>query len=266
MTYKKITSTSNPLVKEALKTKERKDRHRYDFLSEGQHLLEMAIGAKAQIRRVFFTSHYKSKSGVLLERISEKGCEFIETTEHILSRLSETETPQGIVAVVSYKECDLSEVSPGSNPLIVVCDGIQDPGNLGTIIRTSDAFGVDAVVLLPGTCDALSPKAVRASAGSVFNLPVLSTEPVILIEWLRKKMIRLIVTELTAPRTIYESDLLKPLAFVFGNEAMGVSRAMRKEGEIFLSIPMRGRAESLNVSVSAAICLYETVRQRNLRP
>ncbi len=265
MTYKKVTSSSNRLVKEALKIKARKGG-RHDFLIEGQHLLEMAIGAKAHIRRVFFTSHYRSKSGVLLKRLPEEGCEFIETTAHVLSRLAETDTPQGIVAVVSYKAYDLWEVSLKRVPLIVVCDGIQDPGNLGTIIRTSDAFGADAVILLPGTCDALASKAMRASAGSIFNLPVLTAEPLTLIEWLRTKAIRLIVTELTAPRTIYESDLLGPLAFVFGNEAAGVSKTIRKEGDISLSIPMRGGAESLNVSVAAAICLYETVRQRRLRP
>lgn len=266
MTYKKIASASNPLVKEALKIKERKAGDRYNFLIEGQHLLEMAIDAKVQIRQVFFTTHYKSRGGALLERISEKGCEFIETTEHILSKLSDTETPQGILAVISYKAYDLRGVPLRSNPLIVVCDGIQDPGNLGTIVRTSDAFGAEAVVLLPGTCDPLVPKVVRASAGSVFNLPVLSVEADILFEWLRAKAIRLIVTEARAPRTICESDLLKPLAFVFGNEATGVSEDVRKKGDMSLSIPMAGKAESLNVAASAAICLYEAVRQRKLQP
>lgn len=262
---RKITSPTNSLIKEALRVKERRTDRGADFLIEGQHLLEMAIGAKARISQVFFTDHYKAKSGVFLEALPGKGCEFIETTDHIISKLSDTETPQGIVALVSYKEYLLPEISLRGTPLIVVCDGIQDPGNLGTIIRTSDASGTDAVILLPGTCDALSPKTIRASAGSIFNLPVISSDPETFTKWLRGRQVMLIASDMSAPSTIYESDLRKPLAFVFGNEAHGVSKYIREKADKVLAIPLLGKAESLNVSVSAAICLYEAVRQRKSR-
>lgn len=265
MTFKKITSASNPLVKEVLKIKERKAADRHDFLIEGQHLFEMAVGASAQIKQVFFTSQYRVKYGPFPEGIPEKGCEYIETTEHVLSRLSDTETPQGIAAVVSYKAHGLGDISLRANPLLVVCDGIRDPGNLGTIIRTSDAFGAHAVVLLPGTCDALAPKVVRASAGSIFNVPVLSAGQEELLGWLQAKKINLIVTDTNADRIIYEADLLNPVAFVFGNEGAGVGPDIKERREICFRVPMPGRAESLNVAVCAAIALYEAFRQRRSR-
>lgn len=277
MRYRKITSQSNPFIKEALKLKERKGvrggmkflyaagRLQEDFLIEGHHLLEMAIASDANIKRVFFTNNYKSKNEGFLRMVSRKGIELIETTEHLLVKISDTEAPQGVAAVISYMTKTLQGLSLKITPFIVVCDGIQDPGNLGTIIRTSDAAGADAVIILPGTCDALMPKVIRATAGSIFNLPVLFSEVNVLIEWLRKKAISLFVTDVKAPKTIYDSDLRRSLAFVFGNEAGGVSETLKREGDMLLNIPIPGKAESLNVAISAAICLYEAVRQRRAR-
>ncbi|HWR59016.1 MAG TPA: RNA methyltransferase [Thermodesulfovibrionales bacterium] len=266
MTYRKITSISNPIIKGALKVKERKACRPEDFLIEGQHLLEMAVAANTEVRQIFLTARYRSKNEGFLREVERQGWDFIETTDHILSKLSDTETPQGIVAVVSYSVGGLRAVSLKDQPLIIVCDGIQDPGNLGTIIRTSDAAGAGAVILLPGTCDAFSPKVIRASAGSVFNIPVLSVDVGILIKWLHEKGIMIVVTDARMPMTIYESDLRKPLAFVFGNEAKGVSECLKGHGDLFLGIPILGKAESLNVAASAAICLFETVRQRRSQP
>ena len=264
MRYREIISASNSAIKEALKIKEREAGSRSDFLVEGLHLLEMAFASGAGIKRVFVTHSFRSKNEALLRQISGKGSELIETTEHILSKLSDTETPQGVTAVVSYKGYDLADISLRDNPLIVVCDGIRDPGNLGTIIRTSDAAGADAVILLPGTCDFLASKVVRASAGSIFSIPVLPAGPDAMIQWLREKSIKLVIADARASETVYEADLRKRLAFVLGNEARGVSEVVRAKGDLLLRIPIMGSAESLNVGVSAAVFLYETVRQRTM--
>ena len=263
MRYKTITSPSNPLIKETLKAK--KTRLRNTLIVEGNRLLEMALASDADIRRVFFTRNYRSKKETFLRQLSKKAAELIETTENILSKLADTETPQGVVAEVVYKSSELQGLSLRSNPLIVVSDGIRDPGNLGTIIRTADAAAADAVIILPGTCDPFTPKAVRATAGSIFNLPVLSAEPEHLIEWLGKESIGIVAADVHASMTIYDADLRKPLAFVFGNEASGVSDYFRKKSAVRLSIPIPGKAESLNVATSAAICLFEAVRQRRGR-
>lgn len=274
MRYRKITSPSNPVIRDALKLKGRKGvRGGMEFLHaagglqkyliiEGHRILQAAINSNADIKRLFFTGNYKTKNEEFLREVSRKGIELIETTEQILSKISDTETPQGIAAIVSYKTQTLRELQLKNVPLIVVCDGIQDPGNLGTIIRTSDAAGADAVVILPGTCDAFATKAIRSTAGSIFNLHIICSESDILLKWLREKAIALFVTDINAPKTIYDVDLRRPLAFVFGNEAGGVSENLKKKGDMLLNIPIPGGAESLNVATSAAICLYEAVRQR----
>lgn len=212
--------------------------------------------------KIFFSPDFGSKNERFLRTLSQSGRELIETTERILLRLSDTETPQGVVAVASCRPVDLREVTLRDCPLVVICDGTQDPGNLGTIIRTSDAAGADAVILLSGTCDPFAPKVIRATAGSIFNLPVIRAKPDIAMEWLRGKSISLFVTETDASTIIYDADLRRPVAFVFGNEARGVSRGVKEQSDVILRIPLLGRAESLNVAAACAVCLYEAVRQR----
>lgn len=260
MRHIKITSLSSPLIKEAIK--EKKKRQQSNILIEGLHLLEMAIAAGAEVKRVFFTESFKSKNEKFLRQLSGKAPDLIETTDDILSRLSDTETPQGIVAIASYKPFQFHELKLKTIPLIVVADGIQDPGNLGSIIRTSDAAGADAVIILQDTCDAFMPKVIRSTAGSIFNIPIVYSNGDDLIRWLKVKQISLFVTDITASETVYEADFKRPLAFVFGNEAHGASEGIKHKATAILNIPILGRAESLNVASSAAICLYEAVRQR----
>lgn len=265
MEYPIITSASNPKVREVLEVRDKRGGQRHNaFLIEGPHLLEMAVNAGCVIRRVFFSESFiKKESGRrLLKQLSEAGSDIYTAREQIISKLAETETPQGILAVASCAPVDLNALTLRGYPFIVAAEGIQDPGNLGTIIRTSDAAGADAVVILPGTCDPFTPKSLRATAGSIFNLPVIFSETEDMTGWLKKRGISLIVTDRDADKSIFNSDLQGPLALVFGNEAQGVSQRLRDTADILIRIPIIGRAESLNVAASAAICLYETVRQR----
>jgi len=274
MRYREITSPTNHLIKETLNEK-KQGRHDNLFI-EGHRLIEMAIASGAEIvgspksrrllgvtvRRVFFTPTYRVKNERFLRRLSKRVPDLIETTAHILSKLAETETPQGIVAVAACRLHKLNDLSLKANPLIVVCDGIQDPGNLGTIIRTSDAAQADAVITLRGTCDPFMSKVIRATAGSIFNIPVVPSDTDEVIEWLKEKGIAILVADTRASGTIYETDLSRALAFVFGNEAEGVGDKLKGVADMLLKIPIYGRAESLNVASSAAICLYEAIRQR----
>lgn len=261
MRYTKITSAANQHIKDIVQIREKRAKFRHTaFLVEGPHLVEMALNARVHIKEVFATEAFinTKEHQDMLRKIT--GTVF-EVPEQVLKKITDTETPQGIVAVAGYEPSTLDTLSLKANPLLVVLDAIQDPGNLGTIIRTADAAAADAVILLPGSCDVFMPKVIRATAGSIFNLPLIYTEPASLVDWLRKKKIRLVVTAADAGKTIFESDLSGNIAIAFGNEAHGISDHLRKAADLFLNIPILGKAESLNVATSAAICLYEAVRQ-----
>lgn len=262
---RKITSLSNPKIRETLEIKNKRDRYRERaFIIEGPHLVEMSLASGNPIEKVFFTGSFsvKKEGRGLLSKISKRTFEIFEVTDRILNKLTDTETPQGIIAIGSCKTKSLEEISFRSIPLIVIIDGVQEPGNLGTIIRTSDASGADAVIILRGTCDPFMQKTIRANAGSIFNIPVIHAETDTLLKWLASEKIYLFVTALDAEISIFDADLKRALAFVFGNEAHGVSDRMKKNADLILKIPIFGRAESLNVAASAAVCLYEAVRQR----
>lgn len=262
---RKITSLSNPKIRETLEIKNKSDRYRERaFIIEGPHLIEMAMASGSLVKKAFFTSSFSAKKEGqrLLREISKKTVEIFEVTDRILNKLTDTETPQGIIAIASYTHRNLREIRFRSVPLIVVIDGVQEPGNLGTIIRTSDAAGADAVIILRGTCDPFMQKTIRATAGSIFNIPVIHAETDKLLKWLASEKIHLIVTDVDAKVSIFDADFKNAVAFVFGNEAHGVSNSMKKNADSILKVPIIGKAESLNVAASAAVCLYEAVRQR----
>jgi TrmH family RNA methyltransferase len=268
MVCKKITSLSNPLIRKAVEAKKRKQGPAEElFLVEGPHLVGMAASASILITEVFHTGKFmrKEEGKRLLDQLSLMQSPpetLVEVTDEIISRISDTESSQGIVALAVHHPCNFRDLVVKGELLVVACDGIQDPGNLGTIIRVADAAGADAVVILPGTCDPFSPKTVRATAGSIFNIPVIMSGHSEFLGYLALKMVDLIITDVRARGSLYESDLRRPLAFVFGNEARGVSETLGSKTAESVRIPIPGKAESLNVAIAAAVCLYEAVRQR----
>ncbi|MGE5301051.1 MAG: TrmH family RNA methyltransferase [Acidobacteriota bacterium] len=267
MEYIQITSASNSRIKDAIRIRERKNAEGDNlFVVEGPKIVEMALTAGAKIREVFFTDHFtaKNEGKELLGLLSKKTADICRVADHVFAKLSDTETPQGIAAVASYPVLPLDRLSLSAASLYAVLDGVGDPGNLGTIIRTSDAAGVDAVILLEGTCDAFIPKVIRATAGSIFNVRLALATGDQLVAWRKEHDIQIAVTAADAPRSVFEAELTGALAFIFGNEARGVRKAIKDSADLLLKIPLYGKAESLNVATSAAICLYEAVRQRRV--
>lgn len=261
----RITSPANPHIREMQSIlRRRPDTGDRFFLIEGIHLVEMALEAGAAIKEVFFTAQFDSREeGVrMLNRIAATGTRLVEVTGQIMSRLTDTETPQGIAAVVRHQAIRLGDLRLRSAPLLVVLDRIQDPGNLGTIIRTSDAASADAVLLLPSTCDAFMQKTIRSTAGSIFNIPVIQTDLDELTAFLRISGVQLGIASPDARTALFDTDMKVPVALVFGNEAQGVSSEVRKAADFAFSVPVPGRAESLNVATAAAVCIYEALRQR----
>ncbi|MHB8881166.1 MAG: TrmH family RNA methyltransferase [Thermodesulfovibrionales bacterium] len=265
----RITSPSNPHIRDIISTlRKRPAGGTRVFLAEGVHLLEMAVGADADIREIFFTDRFEnSPEGAALLALLRSGGKQIRCTGvsgQVLNKLAETETPQGIAALVAARPLSLTHIALGRSPLLVVLDAIQDPGNLGTIIRTSDAAGVDAVIALPGTCDIYMQKTIRSTAGSIFTMPVIESGLGDLAAFLSSHKIRTALASADAAVPVFETDLSAPIALVFGNEARGISDEVRATADMQLKIPMIGGAESLNVASSAAVCIYEAVRQRIL--
>ena len=281
-----INSLTNPKIKLAAQLAKRMAREKTGkFLAEGVRLAEMAAASDWDIDYALVTPHAagETRAAAVIKKLEENGVPVALVPESVYQKAGDTQTPQGLLLVLAQKKRSLADlarltktsVSPTGTatagasaaaqpPCYVVLDRIQDPGNLGTILRTADAAGMAGLILLKGTTDIYSPKVVRAAMGSLFHLPVVSgvTEEAFL-SFARESGLRLYATALDAKARPYDAaDFTGPAAIIFGNEGQGVSETLLASSET-LYIPMYGGAESLNVAVSTAIVLYEAVRQRH---
>ncbi len=261
---KRITSPRNQVVRDAAKLLRGRDRNG-PFLIEGPNLLGAALrrGSNGSVERIFFTGEFFKKNASLIESAFSEAAaaDFYELSPHVFEKLCATESPQGIAAIARCEPGRLDRFDLPKGP-VVVFDGVSDPGNLGAIIRTADASGASGVIVLEGTCDVFGPKALRASAGSAFNIPVMHSSRHIALAELKALGISIAVTVPEAGEGLFSAELSLPLAIVFGNESSGVSPEALKAADLSVSIPVHGGAESLNVSAAAAVVLYETLRQR----
>lgn len=261
-----IESADNQKIKRAASLKTRKGREKEGaFLVEGIRLVEMAEESDWQIAYGFFTNalQNKERGAKLLETLKAR-CPLYEVSEALFHKVSATDSPQGIALIMQKKHTDLTALPvPQKESLYVVMDGVQDPGNAGTVIRTADAVGADGVILLRGTVDLFSDKTVRSTMGSLFHLPICTgVERENLLSFCMGRGIALYAAALDrAAKPHFAQVLNRSCAIVLGNEGSGVSAPLLERAE-HLYIPMYGAAESLNVGISAAVILYEALRQR----
>jgi len=265
-----ISSLTNPKVKyiSALNKGTAKGR-KNEIVIEGTHLVEEALKSqkdgRSKLNIVFYTGRYsESKEGkTLLGQLGKAGVELEEITEKVMSHLSEVETPQGVMALASLSSPDYADFFKQENPAVLILDGIQDPGNLGTIIRVADAFGASGILMSDRTVNPNNPKVVRSTAGSVFNVGLARFRSLIVpLKDLRRRGIKIVATDAAGPKTVSQVDLKGPVGFIFGSEGQGIEEGILKLADELVSIPMTGKVESLNVAVSASIVLYEMLRQR----
>ncbi|MGA2488672.1 MAG: RNA methyltransferase [Anaerolineales bacterium] len=255
-----ITSTQNPKVKLArsLMGRSKKRCEAQAFMVEGVRLVEEALSADWPFRFVLVGETLSRRGRELEEKIKAKGIEVESVTDTLINSISETETSQGILAVLDYSPLSI----PQSLNFVLIPDSIRDPGNLGTLLRTANAAGVQAVFLPPETTDAFAPKVVRAGMGAHFRLPIHS------LTWeeirTATKMLKVYLADMQGS-PCWQADFRLPLALIVGGEAEGATDAARKLANIAVSIPMPGKAESLNAGVAGAILLFEVVRQRQFR-
>lgn len=256
-----LTGLQNPLVKAAAELKQKKYRQqRGEFLAEGLRTVEEAVAFKAA-QQIFYTATEDERTLQLLEQAAAMQVKLVCVSEAVMKKIADTETPQGIIAVCRMQEQTLEQLL-ASGKLLLVLDRVGDPGNIGTMLRTADAAGVGGIVLLKGTADIYAPKTVRASMGSLFHVPVLSgVAEQEFIDNAKKAGYQLLVTALDGADNLYQADLKGRLAFVMGNEAGGVSTTLLQQADKRVFIPMRGKAESLNVAMAAGIVMFEAMRR-----
>lgn len=259
-----ITSRQNDMVKHVRSLQEKKNRDREGlFLIEGAKAIKEALASGCLPWRLFMTEKAEAQEGTgsILPLLDK--CPVIRVNDQVMAHMSETRAPQGIIAVLKMPDPVLDEIIVDDASLILIVDGIQDPGNFGTIIRTADAFGAKAVISTPGTADLYNGKTLRSTMGSLFHLPVVrEADPGDLSDFLQKNKIHTLAAHLdSAALQLTDLELPRPLAIVLGNEGAGVSEQMLEMCQGKVKIPMVGQAESLNVATSAAVILYEAFRQ-----
>ncbi len=246
-----ISSKDNNTIKEIKKLKDKKYR-KDKYVVEGIKMLEEAIAENQDIDIIVL------KEGISLS-LDLSNYEVITVTENVFSILTEVENPQGVLAVIEKKKNNEIDVSAD---YIVALDGLQDPGNLGTIIRTVDSANLKQILVSKDTVDSFSPKVVRSTMGSIFRVNIIETDNLgESLKSLKQKGFETVVTSLDSKKSIYDIDYHKKIV-VIGNEANGVSEEIKKIADKKVIIPMLGKTESLNASVAAGIMIYEYVRQK----
>lgn len=255
-----IVSNQNPKVKlvRALLQRPQARREHRAFVIEGVRLAEEALMAKCPAKFVLYTPDLSERGKAVVEGFSTRGVPTEMVSERVFRSTSETKTPQGILVVLSAIIFD----PPASMDFILILDSIQDPGNLGTILRTAAAVGCNAVFLTPGTVDPFSPKVVRAAMGAHFRLPIRQTTWEETRTLVQQQSLQCILASPDAVTSYTKADLRVPLALILGSEAEGTSAHAHELADLHISIPMPGGMESLNVAVAAGVLMYEVIRQR----
>lgn len=259
---RKIESRQNALVKEFRKVfhtgEPTEDGY---FAIESVKTIEEAIRSGLRLRAVIFSESARNRAQRLLPQLSNH-VETVIVPDEVLASAVATETPQGVAALVKIPAHALEDVVDGADPLVVVAAGVQDPGNLGTLVRSAEAFGAAGVLTTEGTADHFNPKVIRASAGSMFRLPVVKADSAQIVAALHAKGLRLMATSSHKGMPIDEVDLTAGVALFIGNEGAGLPKALAHKMDETLVIPHAVGVESLNAGVAASIVLYEAARQR----
>ncbi|MEG1848202.1 MAG: RNA methyltransferase [Lachnospiraceae bacterium] len=257
-----ITAVTNSRIKRIVqlnqKTKVRKEED--CFVVEGTKMFLEAPDAK--IREVFVTQEYHAKCDTqVLAKLQRCSCELV--SGEVFAKISDTQTPQGILCVVEQLHYTIEDILQKESPLVVLLEDLQDPGNLGTIIRTGEGAGIGGVLMSKDTVDIYNPKTIRATMGSIYRVPFLYVEELSgIIQQLQKKQIQVYAAHLEGDNYYNSYNYKQGTAFLIGNEGNGLKKETADLADAYLKIPMEGQVESLNAGVATALLLYEARRQR----
>ena len=256
----KITSLQNPLVKKALSLREARERRALGMtIIDGMREIRRAFDVGVILDKVFYV---KDQQGDLLKQLQAKKIELVEVSIQVMDKLSFGDRHEGIIALAKTPTMALKDLKLSSQPLVVVLESLEKPGNLGAILRTCDGVGVEAVLVCDPKTDVYNPNVIRASTGVIFSIPVVAASAGEIKLFLKSKKFK-ICAAVPAAKKLYTHENLKgALALVLGSEDQGLSDFWIDQADVTIKIPMNGVADSLNVSTSAAIILYESLRQR----
>lgn len=259
-----IKSKENNLIKEVKKLKEKKYRDlNKSFLIEGFRFVEEALKSNFEVKYVFICEKQIDKFEKLgFKSLIDKKTKSFIVSDSVLNSICSTETPQGIVAVVKNKISDIQV----KNGFYILIDKVQDPGNMGTIIRSANASGALGVIITKGTVDTYNSKTLRSTMGSIFKIPIIFEDSSFnIVKKLKKNKFKLVTSSLDTDYNFFDIDLTGKVIIAVGNEGNGISKEVFELGDISVKIPMPGNAESLNVGVAASVMMFEAVRQIKLK-
>lgn len=252
-----ITSKVNPKIKNIVKLQKASERRKQNrIIIEGRREIERAVICGFEIDTLFICPEIIKDDIKIPARYLE------EISKEVFDKIAYREGNDGLLAVAVPKYADLNSFKPKKNPLIIVLETVEKPGNLGAIMRTADAAGVDAVIIADQRTDLFNPNAIRASIGCIFSVPLFACSSKDCITWLHKNDIKIFCTSLKASIDYLDADFRQGAALVMGTESTGISDIWMETADQNLIIPMNGIADSLNVSVTTAIMVFEAVRQR----
>lgn len=261
-----LTSLQNPKMKRALTLYDRKDRDETAlFLIEGYRELLRYVENGGKPLELFYCPDLflGTNEAALIEKICQTQASLYQCSSAIMRKLSYRDRPDGLVAVAKQEHHGIKEIQFRKIPFLVVAEAIEKPGNLGTILRSSDASGVDGLILCDRCTDIYNPNVVRASVGTLFTVPIFEASSKETIAWLKKQNIQIAAATPQAKVEFTKTDFTGPIAIVVGTEQLGLSQKWMDEADIQVRIPMMGAADSLNVATATTLLLYEVLRQRN---
>lgn len=261
-----ITSTQNPRIKSLVKLKKRSERDAQGvFLTEGYRPITRALASGFRFSELYYSPEWflGSNEQKVLADAEQAGARLINIGKDAFAKIAYRERPEGLLAIGEQWDTALSDLKLSNNPFLIVVEAIEKPGNLGTILRSADATGAEAVIVCDAVTDLFNPNVVRASTGVLFSTPTVITDSDSTIAFLKEKGIRSLAATPAANALYTDVDLTQPVAIVMGSEQFGLTDTWLKTADLPVKLPMAGIADSLNVSAATVAIAYEVVRQRS---
>jgi RNA methyltransferase, TrmH family len=259
-----ITSPQNPKIKNILTLEKARERKRQNtFIIEGLRELSLAVEGRYKIQSVFFCPEIVSVETI--QNIIAQDNLLIPVQQAVFEKIAYRESTGGIIAVAEQKKHLLGDIQLRKNPLLLILESVEKPGNLGAVLRTADAANIDAVIICDPQTDFYNPNVIRSSVGCIFTTQIASATSEETIQWLKKYRIHIFATYLRASKPYNEVDFTVPSAIIMGTEATGLSDEWVRCADENIIIPMQGKIDSMNVSTAAAVIIYEAIRQRGFK-